>query len=42
MNSGGNTIVRGNTDADAAFELEVVIEDGGVLASAYSAADFYL
>jgi hypothetical protein len=34
--------VRGNVDPDAAFEFEIVIEDGGVLASAYTAADFFL
>ena len=28
VDSGGNTIVRCNTDGDAAFELELVIEDG--------------
>jgi hypothetical protein len=40
--SGSNSIVRGNTDKDAAFEFELVIEDGGVLASAYKALDFVL
>jgi hypothetical protein len=34
--------VRGNTDNDAAFEFELLIEDGAVLASAYAAADFVL
>jgi len=38
----GRTLVRGNTDADAAFEFEFLIEDGGVRASAYAAADFIL
>lgn len=42
VNAGGNTLLRGNTDADAAFEVEITIEDGGVLASAYRAADFIL
>lgn len=41
-NSGANTLVRANTDNDGAIEFEVLIEDGGVLASAYRAADFIL
>lgn len=40
--SGTNTVVRGNTDADAAPELEIVIADGTVSPTAYSAADFIL
>jgi hypothetical protein len=42
VNDGSNTIVRCNTDKDTAFELELLIEDGGVLASAYRAGDFVL
>jgi Ca2+-binding RTX toxin-like protein len=42
VNAGSNTIVRCNTDKDTAFELEIVIEDGDVLASAYRAGDFVL
>lgn len=42
VSSGANSIVHGNIDGDAAFEVEIVIEDGGVLASAYRAADFIL
>ena len=42
MNSGSSTIVRCNTDGDSAFEFELVIEDGGVAASAYRADDFIL
>jgi len=42
VNDGSNTLVRCNTDKDAAFELEIVVEDGGVLASAYKALDFVL
>jgi Ca2+-binding RTX toxin-like protein len=42
VNAGSNTLVRCNVDGDAAFELELLIEDGGVLASAYRAADFVL
>lgn len=42
VTEGTNTVIRGNTDRDAGFELEIVIEDGGVLASAYRAADFIL
>jgi serralysin len=40
--SGTNTLIRANTDNDAAFEFELLIEDGGVLASAYKALDFIL
>ena len=42
VNSGSNTVVRCNTDTDAAFELELVIEDAGILASAYRPIDFVL
>ena len=38
----GSTLVRGNTDNDAAFELEILIVDSDLLASAYSASDFVL
>lgn len=41
-NSDGNTLVRGNTDQDAAFEFALVIEDGATRASAYTATDFIL
>ena len=34
------TIIRGNTDGDPARSLEIAIQDGGVLAQAYTAADF--
>ncbi len=34
--------VRANTDKDAAFEFELLIEDGGALASAYKVVDFIL
>ena len=37
-----STLVRGNTDADAAFEFELIIEDAATVASAYTAADFIL
>ena len=40
--SGSNSLVRANTDGDAAFEFELLIEDGGILASAYKAGDFIL
>jgi hypothetical protein len=33
---------RGNTDADAAFEFELLIKDGAVPESAYTADDFLL
>jgi Ca2+-binding RTX toxin-like protein len=42
VNSGTDTIVRGNIDGDPDFELQIEIEDGAVLASAYRAADFML
>lgn len=42
-NSGSLTLIRGNTDADAAPEIEIAVEDGsGVTASAYNIADFIL
>ena len=34
LTSGADTVIRGNTDRDAGYEFEIVIEDGGVLASA--------
>jgi Ca2+-binding RTX toxin-like protein len=40
VNSGTNSNVRVNTDADAAFEIVLAIHDGAVTASAYTAADF--
>jgi hypothetical protein len=40
VNSGSTTLIRGNIDNDAAAEFEVVIADGGVLASAYTTHDF--
>ena len=42
VSSGTDTVVRCNTDTDAAFELEILIQDGRVLASAYKALDFVL
>lgn len=39
---GADSFVRANTDGDAAFELQLLIEDGGILASAYTAGDFTL
>jgi serralysin len=40
VNAGQTTLVRGNTDRDAAAEFEVAIADGGVLAKAYTVHDF--
>ena len=40
--AGASTLVRCNTDRDAAFELELLIEDAATLASAYRAGDFVL
>ena len=37
---GTGTVVCGKTDRDAGIEFEIVIEDGGGLASAYRAVDF--
>ncbi|MFO1142186.1 MAG: M10 family metallopeptidase C-terminal domain-containing protein [Amaricoccus sp.] len=42
VNSGTDSLVHCNVDGDAAFEFELAIEDGGVLASAYKALDFVL
>lgn len=42
VNSGDVTIVRGNTDNDAAFEIEIAIADAGINASTYKAIDFIL
>lgn len=40
--SGTDTLVRLNTDADAAYEIVILIADGATLASSYTAADFVL
>lgn len=40
--SRGDTLVRGNLDNDAAFELVIRIEDGGLSHRAYGAIDFLL
>ena len=42
VDMGSSTLVRANTDYDAAFEFELVIEDGAVRAAQYVAADFIL
>ena len=42
VNSDSNTLLRCNVDGDAAFELELLIGDNGILASAYRALDFVL
>lgn len=39
---GTDTLVRGNTDADAAFEFAILLRDGGRHASVYSDFDFVL
>ena len=39
---GTNTLVRGNLDADAAFEFVLVITDGTTAHTSYTAADFLL
>jgi Ca2+-binding RTX toxin-like protein len=38
----GDSVVQASTDADAAYEFVLVIEDGAVRAAAYTAADFIL
>lgn len=40
VDSGRNSLVRGNVDDDAGFEFQLLIQDGSVKASAYTAADF--
>ncbi|MFT3973624.1 MAG: hypothetical protein QM699_09300 [Amaricoccus sp.] len=42
VNSAGITVIRGNTDGDAAIEFELAIADGAVAAASYAAADFIL
>lgn len=42
VDSGTDTLVRGNVDNDAAFEFQLVIHDGNVRANAYTDADFIL
>lgn len=39
---GTQTYINGNTDADAAIEFQVAIDDGAVKHTAYTAADFIL
>lgn len=39
---GSDTLVRGNTDDDAAFEIAILIRDGGRPASGYTEDDFLL
>ena len=42
VDQGSDTLVRLNTDNDPAFESVILIADGAVLASSYTAADFIL
>lgn len=42
VDQGADTLVRGNTDADSAFEFALLLRDGGRHASVYSDADFIL
>jgi serralysin len=42
VNSGANTRVLGNVDNDGAAEFQLDIVDGGTLANAYQAGDFFL
>jgi len=40
--TGGDTILRGNTDGDPAAEFDIVIRDGAITAYQYIGADFIL
>ena len=42
VSQGSSTLVRGNTDADAAFEFALLITDGATTHTSYTAADFIL
>lgn len=42
VNRGSDTLVRANTDADSAFELAVLLRDGGRPPSVYADFDFVL
>jgi serralysin len=42
VSSGTDSLVHCNVDTDAAFEFELLIRDGAVLASSYKAIDFIL
>ena len=42
LEQGSNTVIRGTIQDGQGFEFELVIEDGSVRASAYTAADFIL
>lgn len=39
---GTKTVLLGNTDADAAMEIRIVLDDGSTRSTAYTAADFIL
>lgn len=41
-NLGSLTLIRGNTDPDSTPEIEIAIEDGTIIATAYNSADFIL
>jgi serralysin len=41
-NVGTNTCIRANIDADAVYELEIVIADGSITAGSYKVIDFIL
>lgn len=42
IDSGTDTLVRINTDADVTYEMYILIQDGAVLAADYKAVDFFL
>jgi hypothetical protein len=42
VEEGTRTVLLGNTDADAAAEVRIVLDDGTLRAGAYAAADLIL
>ncbi len=42
INSGGNSLIQGNVDADPAAEFEILVQDGPAVAANWVAGDFFL
>ena len=42
FNSGGNTIIQGNVNANLAADFEILVQDGGAVAANWVAGDFFL